>query len=444
MFNTERYKLVGNSSFKIGIFLLAAAPIFSALFFLISLLISFIFERKKIIVDKFSLILVLAGILMIFVSLYHFINYENLYFSIFSWNGEKEVENIVERNQLSSLVGLSNWIPFFVCFFGFQPYLRSENNRKIAAKFFVAGSIPVLISGFGQYFFKWHGPLELFNGLIIWFQKPNSYLSGLFSNQNYTGCWLNIILPFSVAIFFEKTKNFYTKGTTLLFVLSITLSSFLTFSRNAWAGLLICIPLVLGPTTLYWFIPIIILLITTILIKFLDQFPENISLFFNSILPNNFDIFNQFSSESYTNENDKRYVIFVFALKMIFKNPLLGLGAASFPFYYFTSKNIYKGHPHNLIIDLAFNYGLIITLLVFGFIFLILIFSLKKLFFSYKKFDQINYFERAWISSFLILLISQMFDVQYYDGRIAISFWILLTGLRCLINKDEKSLIDTI
>ena len=120
------------------------------------------------------------------------------------------------------------------------------------------------------------------------------------------------------------------------------------------------------------------------------------------------------------------------------------MGAASFPFYYFTSKNIYKGHPHNLIIDLAFNYGLIITLLVFGFIFLILIFSLKKLFFSYKKFEQINYFERAWISSFLILLISQMFDVQYYDGRIAITFWILLTGLRCLINKDEKSLIDTI
>jgi len=295
MNNTEGYKFIGNSSFKIGIFLLASAPFFSALFFLISLSISLIFERKKIIVDRLSFVLFLAGFLMIFISLYHFRNYENLYFSIFSWNGEKEVENIVERNQFSSWIGLSNWIPFFICFFGFQPYLRSEKNREIAAKFFVTGSIPVLISGFGQYFFKWHGPFELFDGLIIWFQKPNSYLAGLFSNQNYTGCWLNIILPFSVAIFYQKTKNFYSKGTSLIFLLSIIISSFLTFSRNAWGGLLICIPLVLGPITLNWFLPIIILLITTIILKLLNYIPENISLFFDSILPANFDIFNQFS-----------------------------------------------------------------------------------------------------------------------------------------------------
>ena len=217
----------------------------------------------------------------------------------------------------------------------------------------------------------------------------------------------------------------------------------MTFSRNAWGGLLICIPLVLGPATLNWFLPTIFLLILITTFKFLNHIPENINLFLNSILPSNFEIFNQFSSESYTNENDRRYVIFTYALKMIFKNPTLGFGAASFPFYYFTSKNIYKGHPHNLLIDLAFSYGLIVTFLVFGCVFLILIYAIKKIFFSDKKSDRINYFERAWISSFLILLISQMFDVQYYDGRISISFWILLTGLRCIFKEDDHNLIDT-
>ncbi len=39
-------------------------------------------------------------------------------------------------------------------------------------------------------------------------------------------------------------------------------------------------------------------------------------------------------------------------------------------------------------------------------------------------------FEKAWIISLFILLISQMVDVQYFDGRISIVFWILLAGAR--------------
>ena len=98
-------------------------------------------------------------------------------------------------------MGLFNWIPLFFCFFSFQKYLNTIQERKIIMKIFVAGSVPVLVSGFGQYWFNWHGPLTLLNGLIIWFQKPSLYLSGLFSNQNYTGCWLNIVWPFAIAIF---------------------------------------------------------------------------------------------------------------------------------------------------------------------------------------------------------------------------------------------------
>ena len=30
----------------------------------------------------------------------------------------------------------------------------------------------------------------------------------------------------------------------------------------------------------------------------------------------------------------------------------------------------------------------------------------------------------------VILFISQLFDIQYYDGRISIALWILLAGLK--------------
>ena len=54
-----------------------------------------------------------------------------------------------------------------------------------------------------------------------------------------------------------------------------------------------------------------------------------------------------------------------------------------------------------------------------------------------------KYFERAWWASFFVLLCSQMFDVQYYDGRISISFWILLSGLKCILEENPKSMIYT-
>ena len=42
-------------------------------------------------------------------------------------------------------------------------------------------------------------------------------------------------------------------------------------------------------------------------------------------------------------------------------------------------------------------------------------------------------FDKAWWASFVTLFLSQMYDIQYFDFRISISFWILLTGLACII-----------
>ena len=41
-----------------------------------------------------------------------------------------------------------------------------------------------------------------------------------------------------------------------------------------------------------------------------------------------------------------------------------------------------------------------------------------------------SYNDRAWWVSSLIFIISQFLDVQYYDGRLSIIFWIILAGCR--------------
>ena len=89
-----------------------------------------------------------------------------------------------------TIIGMANWIPFFWLFWTFQYYLNSSLKRKIFVLTLVSGTFPLLITGFGQYFFNWTGPFETLNNLIIWYQRPiknPSGLSGLFSNQNYAG-----------------------------------------------------------------------------------------------------------------------------------------------------------------------------------------------------------------------------------------------------------------
>ena len=128
---------------------------------------------------------------MLIVALIQNISYPNI---------SVEIQNrTISWTPSASWIGLANWIPLFLIFIGARTYLSSNKDRQWFAKFLVAGSIPVLATGFGQYFFNWHGPFHILNNLIIWFQKPldpDQGLSGLFSNQNYAGCWLNIVWPF--------------------------------------------------------------------------------------------------------------------------------------------------------------------------------------------------------------------------------------------------------
>ena len=60
----------------------------------------------------------------------------------------------------------------------------------------------------------------------------------------------------------------------------------------------------------------------------------------------------------------------------------------------------------------------------------------KKAYFKMGVFD--NIIDKAWVSATIIFLISQLIDVQYYDARISLMFWILLAGIKCIA--EEKKL----
>ena len=419
---TFNLKKIGCILFLVGIFVLPSMLFFGALFLLLAGIVGSITNNKSYFTDNWNKIFFISGIIIIISVLTH----------IYSPNESYNI--ILDSN--SSLLGCLNWLPFFWLFWAIQPYIDSKKKRKNAGLILVAGTFPVLISGFGQYFFEWTGPLEILNGLVVWYQRPlvDHGLTGPFNNQNYAGAWLSLVWPFSIALLLEKTNSSLKKFTAISFFLSIGLAAILTNSRNAWASLFLSIPLVLSIRSLFWLLPIIFLLLIISAVTSSELFTGIFQETFRTIIPEK--IWMEFTQKVEL----PRIQMFISALKISLVEPIFGLGAATFPIIYELQNNVWRGHPHNLILELAVSYGYPVTIIIFSSISLLLIKSSKFVF--DKKINEIQFssFEKAWWSSIFILLISQCFDIQYFDGRISIMFWLLLAGLKTIIDENIQKI----
>ncbi len=426
-------KKLGFKFFRIGIFLLAAAPALSGIFLFLALIIGSFNRADYFWRDKWNYPFIASGVLMIVSSCAIFFRDSHEYLD--SWD------------PWLSWIGLLNWLPFFWCFWGFQPYLLSSKARKSCGLYFIAGSIPVLVTGFGQYWFGWHGPFEVFNGFIIWFQRPiqdMQGLTGLFNNSNYAGSWLTIVWPFCLAALLQPSLNIFSRLTLFLINSSFVTSIILTNSRNAWGGLLFPIPIVLGASQWGWLIPLILLLLLPVFAAIVPFASPELQVFARSIVPER--IWLRFSEEfsKFENYPRARFDIWKNALNFISQRPLIGWGAAAFPVLYklLGETGYRQEHTHNLPFELAFSYGIPVAILIFINIFALLIVSFKFVLSKKRasKRDDFQYalFARAWWASCLFLICSHMLDIPYFDARISMAFWILLAGLRGLIKEADQ------
>jgi len=420
LININSLKNIGYIFFLIGIFILPSMLFFAAICLLLSGLIGSIINKQSYINDNWNKMFLVSGFTLIISLITHIYKFNDSYSAVLDTN--------------SSILGIFNWLPFFWLFWALQPYIDSKLKRKRTALLLIAGTFPVLISGFGQYFFNWTGPLEIFNGLIIWYQRPlgDHGLTGPFNNQNYAGAWLSLVWPFSIAFLVEKTNNSLKNFTAIFFFLSIGLAAVLTNSRNAWLSILLTIPLLLQTSSFYWLFPTIILVSMIITITSSELFTGELQEAFRTIIPDK--LWMEFTQKAKLS----RFDIFLSSFKISLIEPLFGLGGASFPIIYELENNIWKGHPHNLILELAVSYGYPVTILVFGSISLLLINSFKIIFNNKSQNDEYHLFEKAWWVSAFIFIVSQSFDVQYFDGRISIVFWLLLAGIKTTIDENTQ------
>ncbi len=428
--NKSNIKLIkyGQYCFYIGTLLLATTNFFAGIFYLISLIISFTEKSNVFKKDNWFFTLFICTIIIVLSSIYTYtISQDN-----------NEIYTVLKANSWSSSaiwLNVFNWIPLFLAFYGFQNYLKTEIQRKNFAKFLFIGVIPVLFTIILQTWFEVNGPFRYLNGLLVFYLKKinitNTGSAGLFSNPNYAGLWLSATLPFS----FQILETYKSSKIKFSFLFSITITILycilLTKSRNSFLGIIISISLMLSTKFLFF------LLFVGLLLFLFSQWvlPSFLGITDLELLPTG--IFNKLFQTNYFDKlKFTRIDIWGKAIKLVLEKPLLGWGASTFPILYLIRGGVERSqHTHSMILEIAQINGIPLAILLTGFVSLLFVNTWKIIFIQNK--NSISIINKAWITSFLIIIISHISDITYYDGRVSLLVWILMAGLKTILDEDN-------
>ena len=402
---------LGWRCFQIGVFLLAASAFFGGLFLFVALILGSR-GRRPILAATTNRLLVLVAALMA-------LGCFGAYSGWLSW------------------VGLGNWLPFFWAFWGFQPYLATAAARRRVALALVAATVPVILTGLGQLWWGWHGPFQALGGLVIWHIKaggnPPGRLAGLFDYANIAGSWLALAWPLLLAALLQPRLDPRRRAVVLLLTVGLVTAMFLTDSRNGWGALLLAVPLVAGPLSWGWLLPLLLLVVAVIAAASLVGVPELLQAPARVVVPE--AIWGRLSDLHYAGQRPQeitRLAQWHVALGLIAERPWLGWGAAAFSLIYPLRTGHWHGHPHNLPIDLALSHGVPVALLLVGFVLGLLLRAFGPALLRGGVFD------RGWWTAVLVLVALHATDMPFYDSRINVAGWVLLAGLPAMVRPEPQ------
>ena len=417
---------LGQSFFNLGTFFLSTALPISGIFFIFSIIISFTETKYRLLQNKWNLSILFIGGLFIFNSLrLNLINFDSATYI------DKKITSL----------DLFNWIPLFILFISSQYYLKNQSQRCTFSKYLISGTIPVLITCIMQYSFKIYGPFETFYGLIIIFNKKIGLeegvgVSGLFSNPNYTGIWLSISLPLLTFLIY-RYKSFNYKKLFLFFTfLFLIYLIFLTSSRNAIIGLLSTLLIIFGIKKILIFIFFIFLIYLSfeVLEPFINL--KNLNLIGEFQME---ELSYKFSINNFSNIKEfTRLKIWINTIRLITQKPLFGFGASTFPLVFYNLTNLKVQHSHNMPLQLAYDYGLPISILLTLFITFLFLRSSINIF-QVKDSENSFLFNKCWLASCLVAILNHINDITYYDGKISILIWLILAGLKCIFDETNRN-----
>ena len=331
------------------------------------------------------------------------------------------ISALVSPFGLRSCAGIFNWLPFFWLFWSLSAYLRDKDNIKCVAMSLVYGTIPILMIGFSRLIFGFNESLRLFGSFIVWHVLDTGDFTGVFYNRNICAAWLAATFPFFVAairsqIHFRQDMPRKVVASIALFLVSFAMV--LTNSRNAIGslifgslGMIADIFSVNQSIGKFKFSRFSILL-------FLIAVALSLGFCFGLVNPA-FDALTQFLAD------ERRLEIWRFGVLISSNNFLVGSGPGGFtgyvsllspfdePFY----------HVHSLPLELLVSYGFVASVVFLVYVFTWLFKALRSGMLQY------SHFGKAWVTSFVLLIIIHFTDLPYLDARINLVGWILFSGI---------------
>jgi len=401
------------------------------------------------------------------------------------------ISSLVAHHRLTALLGLANFLPFFIVFPALCELLQVPAQLRRLAWILVIGSVPVVVIGLGQLFWGWAAEIRVL-GVLVDIEidakgNPWGRMASTFFYANVLAIYLTITFTLNLGLWIEAWESRRhpsspmakpwpdaTKGVDRLappyplthrLFLSVALAGnavalVLTNSRNAWAiALLVCLALAIYKSW-RWLMVLLGVIAGSVLGAAFAPSPIGEGL--RMVVPAFF--WARITDDLYPDRPTAtlRVTLWKFAWDLAQQRPWLGWGLNNFSPLYQEQMHIFRGHPHNLLLMLAAETGIPAMLMMLGLVGWIVYRGVKHLMHwqvstrptfpgplrlspadaspspSYRPIptaitnDRLIYF--TYLVAFLACTVFSLSDVTLFDVRINILGWLLLAAIAGVVN----------
>ncbi|NDJ19804.1 O-antigen ligase family protein [Myxacorys almedinensis] len=337
-------------------------------------------------------------------------------------------------DRTAALLGLFNFLPFFVVFAALSYLIQTPDQLRRMAWILVLTSIPVSLIGFAQLFLPWGANPSFLGGLIEWTIDPQGTppgrMASVFTYANILASYYGIIFVLGLGLWIEETSQKPASRRSYFLasvILGDAIALILTHSRNAWAiALLTCLAF-----ALYWGWAWIVAGISAIAGVILGAAfaPDPVAAWFRVIVPK--FIWARLNNQMYSDRPlaQLRSTQWRFAWSLAEQRPLTGWGLRSFTPLYESQMNYWLGHPHNLFLMMAAETGFPGALLLYGLVGWVMAQGTVLLYagFAHRRRDRHLYF--TFLLAFSACTLFSFLDITLFDARINLMGWVLLAGI---------------
>ncbi|MGC9503111.1 O-antigen ligase family protein [Baaleninema sp.] len=359
------------------------------------------------------------------------------------------VSSLTAIDRTAALLGLFNFLPFLAVFAAVTCLIRSPSQLRQLAEVVVVSSIPVVVVGIGQMFFRWRGPIDL-GWVLFWPLEPGGAPSGrmssVFEYANVLANYAVIVWALGLGLWADAwripTGNLRWKRLLLwtVVLLGNTIVLLLTSSRNAWGVAFLCFVAYAVYLGWRWILLGLGAIAASVLgAAFLPDGSGGGWL--RTIVPPYFWL--RLSDRLHPDRPVElmRVTQWRFAWDLAIDRPFFGWGLRNFTALYESQMGLWLGHPHNLLLMLFAETGFTATLVLCGVVAWIL-FRGIQVFYILETREKLRLF--AIINAFISTVLFHCLDVTLFDARINILGWILLASMEGFIRQKQQFIRNTL